>query len=190
MKTKHLLFTPIILVLAACSSVKVTSDYDKTADFNKYKTFNYYGWQEDSDKILNRFDKERIEEAFGAEFEKRGITFTESGGDAIVSLFIVVDQKTQTTAYTNHYGGMYGAGYGGYGYGGWGMGAGQSTTTYSESDYLVGTLVCDVFDAETKQLVWQAVGSGTVDDNPNSREKNIPKAVAKIMYKYPIEPVN
>ncbi len=188
MKLKHLLLTPIILTLGACSSLKVTSDYDKEADFTKYKTFNYFGWQEDSDKILNRFDKERIEAAFRKEFEKRGITFTESGGDAIVSLFIVIDQKTQTTAYTNHYGGMYGAGYRGYGYGGWGMGMGQSTTTYNESEYLVGTLVCDVFDAETKKLVWQSVGSGTVDDNPNNREKNIPKTVAKIMYEYPIKP--
>lgn len=188
MKTRYVLFTPLFLALAACSSLKVTSDYDKTADFTKYKTFNYYGWQEDSDKILNRFDKERIEEAFGAEFKKRGITFTESGGDAIVSLFIVVDQKTQTTAYTDHYGGMYGSRYGGYGYGGWGMAGGASTTTYSESDYLVGTLVCDVFDADTKQLIWQSIGSGTVDDNPNSREKNIPKVVAKIMYQYPVKP--
>ena len=70
------------------------------------------------------------------------------------------------------------------------MGMGQSTTTYNESDYLVGTLVCDVFDAKTKQLVWQSVGKGTVDENPNNNEKNIPKVVAKIMYDYPIKPTD
>jgi hypothetical protein len=59
-----------IVFMGACSSLTVKSDYDKEADFTKYKTFEYYGWAEDSDKILNRFDKERIENAFGEEFSQ------------------------------------------------------------------------------------------------------------------------
>ena len=99
-----------ILLLVSCSSLKVTSDYDKDADFSQYKTYEYYGWAEESDKILNRFDKERIEQAFGAEFAKRGLKYVKGNGDLVVSLFVVVDQKTSTTAYTDHYG------MGGYGY--------------------------------------------------------------------------
>ena len=171
-----------ILSLAACSSTKFTSDMDKNADFSNYRTYEYYGWQENSDKILNQFDKERLEASFGDELAKRGMTYVESGGDAVVSLFIVVDQKTSTTAYTSHYGG----GPYGYGYGGWGWGMGHSTTTYNEYDYLVGTLVIDIFDAQTKNLVWQGVATGTVDDNPQTREKNIPRVVAQIMKQYPI----
>jgi hypothetical protein len=67
-----------------------------------YKTFEYYDWADNSDKILNRFDKERIEEAFGDEFAKRGMKLVESNGDAVVSLFVVVDMKTSRTAYTTH----------------------------------------------------------------------------------------
>ena len=59
-----------IVFLGACSSLTVTSDYDKEADFTKYKTLEYYGWAEESDKILNRFERERIEKAIGDEFEK------------------------------------------------------------------------------------------------------------------------
>ena len=97
-----------VLVLASCSSIKVTSDYDKSADFTKFKTYSYFGWTEESDQILNRFDKERIENAFGDEFNKRNLKFVEKDGDLIVSLFIVVEQKTSKTAYTNHFntGGM------------------------------------------------------------------------------------
>ena len=186
-----ILLTFGILAFSSCSSLKVASDYDKTADFSKYKTFEYYGWSEESDKILNRFDKERIEAAFGAEFAKRGLQLVKDNGDMVVSLFIVVDQKTSTTAYTNHYG------MGGYGYGpGWGwyggysaMGMGQSTTTYSEQDYMEGTLVVDVFDKADKKLIWQGVGTKTVDENPNTREKNIPKVAAAIMKPFPIKPV-
>ncbi len=178
-----------IIFLGACSSIKVTSDSDKEADFSKYKTFEYYGWAEESDKILNRFDKERIESAFGDEFTKRGLKYVKDGGDMVVSLYIVVDQKTSTTAYTNHYGGGYGYGgrgwYGGYG----GMGMGSSTTTYSQNDYLVGTLVVDVFDKAEKKMIWQSVGQKTVDDNPKTREKNSAKVAAAIMKPFPIKPI-
>lgn len=185
---------PVLLMLVAaavfgCSSLKVTSDYDKETDFSKYKTFEYYGWAKESDKILNRFDKERIEQAFAAEFARRGLKLVQDNGDMVVSLFIVVDQKTSTTAYTNHYG-MGGYGYGprwGW-YGGYGMGMGQSATTYSEEDYLEGTLVVDVFDKAQKKLIWQSVGTKTVDDNPNTRDRNIPKVAAAMMKPFPIEP--
>lgn len=182
----------LFLALSSCDSVKVTSDYDKTADFTKYKTFEYYGWAQESDKILNQLDKDRIEKAFGEEFKKRGMSYVESGGDLIVTLFIVVEQKTQQTATTSGMGGGYGGYYGGYyGYGpGYGWGGGYSTTTISEYDYNVGTLVCDVFDKSEEKLIWEGIGSGTVDDNPQSRDKNIPKAVEKIMYKYPVKPIS
>ena len=188
-----------IIFLGACSSIKVTSDYDKEADFTKYKTFEYYGWAEESDKILNRFQKERIESAFGDEFLKRGLKYVEGNGDMVVSLYIVVDKKTSTTAYTNHYGtggygyggggwyGGYGMGYGGMGYGGMGMGA--STTTYSENDYLEGTLVVDVFDKAEKKMIWQSVGQKTIEENPEKAERNTPKVAAAIMKPFPIKPI-
>jgi len=188
MKNLILAFTMVALV-SSCSSITVISDYDKEVDFSKYKTFEYYGWADESDKILNRFDKERIEAALGVEFAKRELKLVEENGDLVVSLFIVVDQKTTTTAYTNHYGSA------GYGYGpDWGWynsygGMGTSTTTYSENDYLVGTLVVDVFDKTEKKLIWQSVGQKTVDDNPNSKEKNIEKVAVEIMKPFPIQAI-
>lgn len=183
-----LIFSMAILTLASCSSVKFTSDYDGSVDFTQFKTLSYYGWQEESDKLLNRFEKERIEQAFAEEFEKRGISIIERDGDIVVSLFIVVDQKKRATAYTNHYGGggPYGY-YGGYGYGaGWGWGMGYSSTSYNEYDYYVGTLVCDVFDSSTKKLIWQGVVTGEIDDNPKTREKNTPRVVKELMKRYPV----
>lgn len=177
-------FVVLIAITVGCSSLKVTSDYDKTADFTKFETFSFYGWAEGSNEVLNQFDQERIEVATRNELESRGLRYVETGADAVVSLFIVIDKKTSTTAYTNHYN------MGGYGYGyGWGMGMGSSTTTYQDYDYNVGTLVIDVFNAETKKLIWQGVGSGTVDENPKSREKNIDSSVKKIMSTYPLAPI-
>ena len=181
----------VALITAACSSVKVTSDSDKTVDFSKYKTFEYYGWANDSDKILTQFDKDRIETAFGNEFRNRGWNVTQSNGDAIVSLYIVVDQKTSYTSYTNHfntgmYGGMYDPIYG-YGYARGIGGMGTSTTTTRQHDYEVGTLIVDVFDAKEKKQIWQGIGKGTVSENKTKREERINKAVAEIMKAFPVQ---
>lgn len=176
-------------IISACSSIKVTTDYDKTVDFTKIKTFEYYGWAAESDKLLNSLEKERIEQAFGDELRSRGMAYVESGGDVIIALFVMTQDKTQYNATTT------GMGYGGYyGYGpgyGWGpgMGMSMSTTTVSEYNYTVGTLVIDMYHPGTEQLIFESIGTGTVDDNPQTREKNVPKNIAKIMAPYPVKPI-
>ena len=188
---KSIYFLPlIILIINACSTVKVTSDRDKTVDFTKFKTYEYFGWADNSDRILSRFDKERIEGAFKDEFTKRGLEYVEKNGDLVVLLHIVVEDKSRVSANTAHYGG-YGGGYYGYGPGwGWGpgYGMGMTTTYYDEIDYKVGTLVIDVYHASDKKLIWESIGTKTVDDNPETREKNLPKTIAAIMAPYPVTP--
>lgn len=187
---KKIVILLCIALTASCSSLKVYSDMDPSADFDAYKTFEYYGWAENSDKIMNTLDKDRIESSFGAEFTKRGVTFTQEKGkgDAVVSLFITTEDKESTTAYTTHMGmGGYGGGWG-YGYGvGYG-GMGTSVTNYNTNTYEEGTLVVSLYDAKTKKLVWQSSGTGVVDDNPKNRAEKIALAVAKIMSKYPVAP--
>ena len=179
-----------LFLLNACSGIKVVADGDPTVNWSEYTTYQYYGWAEESDQLLTRFDKERIEAAFGNEFKRRGMKYVESGGDMIVSLFIVIEQQTSTTASTTSMGGGYGGYYGGYyGYGpGYGWGGGHSTTTISEYDYEVGTLVCDVFDLEKEVLIWEGIGTKTISEDPAKRETTIPKAVQAIMAKFPVSP--
>ncbi len=188
------LIAAVAVLFSSCSSIKVVSDYDKTVDFTKYKTLQYYGWAKNSDQLLNRFDKERIEKAFADEFKKRGVEVVKDNADIIVALYIVTENKTEKTATTTHMGGGYGGGYGwGYsrwGYGpAWGWGGGTSYTTVSEDDYTVGTLVVAVYDAKEKKLVWQSIGKKTLSENTNNREDRIQKGVAKIMSKYPVQPI-
>ena len=177
----------MIFFLASCSSsIKVHTDLDSSVDFSQYKNFEYYGWADGSDKILNDLDKKRIENAFADELYKRGMGYVAKGGDMIIALYIVTEQKTQTTATTTGMGGGYG-GYGGYyGYGpGYGWGGGYSTTHVSTYDYKVGTLVISMYDKAKEQLIWESSGSGEISD-PGKREKSIPYVVAKIMREYPV----
>ncbi len=168
---------------------QVSADYDKSVDFSKYQTYSFAGWQDDSDKLLNDLDKDRMRNAFQEEFAARNMKISSDNADAVVTLYLVVDNKTSTTAYTNYTGGMgYGAGRG-WGMGVGGMGFGSSTTTYSENDYKQGTLVVDVYDASTSKLIWQGISQSTVQEKASKRDKSIPKKVSKLMKKYPIDPV-
>ncbi len=188
MKKNAFLFATIFFIATSCSSVKVTTDIDKTADFTKYQTVSFLGWQEDIAKVISPFDQERIRNGLKTEMGIRNLKLVDENGDMVISTFIVSEQKTSVTAYTNYYGGGAGRGYGrGRRGGGWGMGG--STTTYSESDYVQGTMVIDVFDKESTALIWQGVGVGTVKSKPEKREKSLPKAVSTIMKDFPIAPV-
>ena len=105
-KISLILLLAIVMIISSCNTLSVTSDYDKTVDFTQFKTYSYYGWADNSDKILTPFDKERIEKAFASEFNNRGLTFQKEGGDLVVALYIVTEQKQQTTATTTGMGGI------------------------------------------------------------------------------------
>jgi len=178
------------MLFVQISNAQVKSDYDKNTDFSKFKTYTFAGWEKDSDKILNDFDKKRITNALRSEFSARGLNPVKSDGDVEITLFIVVNQKTSTTAYTDYNGSMgyYGSRRGwGRGYGGIGMGS--STTTYSEDDYLEGTFVVDMYDSSSKELVWQGIITDVVKENPEKRDKTTPKKIKKLMKKYPVKPI-
>lgn len=180
----------VFLVAQNLSFAQVNADYEKSTDFTKYKTYTFAGWQKNSDQLLNDIDKKRVLEAFKAEFASRNMTLVTENGDAAVSLYLVIDKKTSTTAYTDFNGGM------GYGVGmrrGWGMGVGgdgigSATTTYNTDDYEEGTMVVDLYDATSKTLIWQGTLQSVVSDNASKRDKTIPKKISKLMGKYPIDP--
>jgi predicted transcriptional regulator with HTH domain len=57
---KILFFLFIVLSISSCSSIKFNADYDGDVDFSQFKTLSYYGWQEESDKILNSLKKREL----------------------------------------------------------------------------------------------------------------------------------
>ena len=66
----------------------------------------------------------------------------------------------------------------------------SSSTTYgSTSTVYVGQLDLSMYDPAQKQLVWRGVASKTLDPKakPEKKEKNIRKAVQKLLKKYPPE---
>lgn len=181
------LFSVAILVIAFTSAgiSQVSYDYDKTADFSKYKTWSFIGWQKDSGELMNQLDKETLYNAIKSEFEERGIEYVKEGGEMMVSLYLVIKEQQQVEAYTNYTGG--------YGFARpWGYGAGivggTANTTYNTYDYQVGTLVMDCYDATSKDLLFQGIYKGAVQEKAQKRDKTIPKNVSKLMKNFPVQP--
>ena len=170
------------LLLVSCSSdLQIETDMDKDADFDNYSSFFFLPWNEENSKIINPVDRDILMNQVKVQLMDRGHAYNEERGDLAVSLFVVLEDKSSTSAYTSHYSG--------YGYGpynpGWGWGGGYPTTHYSTHHYVVGTLVVDVFDESNKRLIWQGVASKTVDENPNSRDRTIPRVIDYLFKEYP-----
>nr|WP_319397809.1 DUF4136 domain-containing protein [uncultured Carboxylicivirga sp.] len=174
----------ILVLLSSCDGIKVITDYDKSVDFTNYKTIKFYGWEKNSDQILSKFDKDRIENAVSLEFRKRGHEVVELDADLVISLYVITETQTREMATTDYYGG-----YGPYfGYGprwGWGAGYGYATIRTEKENFQVGTLVISVYDRAKKELIWEGAAKGTVGDNIRNKEAKLNHAVGKIMYKYP-----
>jgi hypothetical protein len=166
-------FLPLILLflVASCSSIRVTTDYDTTADFSKYKTFAFYKKGIDKAEISD-LDKRRILRAVESEMLANGFTKSDEP-DLLVNIFAKSTQKVDV--YNNSY-------Y--YGWHPWYYGPNFGTQI---SKYTEGTLFIDLIDANKKELAWQGIGSGALSTSGNiaKKEEKIKEFVAEIMAKYP-----
>ena len=162
-------------MLTSCVSVRVASDYDSAVDFSKYQSFAFFKPGIDKAEISD-LDKKRILRAIESELLKKGMTKSEDP-DVLVSIF--TKSRERITVYNNAWG--WGPGYWGWGWNPWwGYGA-VSTSSSTE-----GTLYIDLIDADKKELVWQGIGRGYLEQrNMERKEERIREFVMKILERYP-----
>lgn len=160
------------------SSLKIVSDYDKNMDFKPYNTYMLLPWRKENSKLVNEIDKRRLYDALKNELDARGYKQVEADADMAVNLMVIIQEKSNVSAYRSHY--NYGGYYYPYGYG-------HSTVRYDSQEYLQGTVIIDIFDNKAKKLIWQGVAIAEVDENPKNRERGIPRTMAKIFWEYPVK---
>jgi hypothetical protein len=172
----------IMLLLATVMAVAqdVRYNFDKSADFSKFKTYKWVPIK-DASKVSDLVDKQ-IKDAIDTELATKGLTKVE-GDDA--NLYIgyqpAVGEEKQFNSYSTGWG--YGPGWGG----GWYGGMGSTTTTGSTSTIYKGQLALDMYDSTGHDLVWRGVASKTIDPKakPEKQQKNLAKAVKKLLKNYP-----
>jgi hypothetical protein len=182
---KTALVSIALLLLAASAAVAqdVRYKFDNNADFSKFKTYKWVPIK-DASKVDDILDKQ-IKDAIDAELAKKGLTTTEAdGADLYIGYQVGIGTEKQFTSYDTGWG--YGPGWyrGGWYGGGGGMTTGQTSTIY------VGQLAVDMNDSKGHELVWRGLASKTIDPKakPDKQQKNLAKAVAKLLKNYPPPP--
>ena len=158
--------------LAIAQDVKI--DYDKAYNFAPVKTYSMRigtAWGNDLSqrRVLEEFDQ-----AIAAKGWKKA-------NEATADIHVVLHGATDTKRNVNTF---YSGGMGGYGYRYGGMG-GMGTASTTVSEYTVGTLVVDMFDAKTKNLVFRGVAEDEISDKPEKNAKKLEKASEKLFKNFP-----
>jgi hypothetical protein len=179
-----LVFSLFVLGATVTVAQDVRYDFDKDKDFSKYKTYKWVPIKgaDQPDELTTR----QVTAAFDTELAAKGFTKTDSDtADLYIGFQTAIGSEKQFTSYSTDWG--YG---GGWGRGWYGGGMGSSTTYGSTSTVYVGQLDLSIYDPAQKQMVWRGVATKTLDPKakPEKKQKNITKAVQKLLKNFPPQP--
>ncbi len=168
------------VLLTACSSIRVSADYDPAADFSALRT---YSWLPEETAELadpragNQLVSERVTEAIERELGNLGFEKVDADGDIAVGFTISVRRGVDVVSEPVYFG-RWGPNCGG------GLGFSESTRVY---EYEEGSLLIDFVDAEANALIWRGTGSSRLRDNqtPEESTERINKTVAKVLAQFP-----
>lgn len=162
------------LLVAACSGISTTTDFDPAVDFSGFSTYDWI----DSEGQVDNITSSRIRTSVNAAMAERGFSRSSSNPDLAVSYQVTSAERRSFNTVNAGWGG-------GYRWGGWGMGMGTSTTT--EQVWNEGTLILAIFDVESRNLVWTGSATTDIDGSrtPEERQKLVDDAVNKMLGDFP-----
>jgi len=184
MKSTYVIISSfLLLAFVVCSSLTVTTDFDPSQDFSKYKTYRWATTKEvnpNDELAKNPLIRKRVVAAIDKALQSKGFAITESEPDFVVMIIGGTKEKMQVT----NTGGVYGYGrYGGWYDPWWGPYGGSTHVSYYEE----GSLVIDIVDWNQKELSWRGIGTGVVKEYSSQEEQQeaLDKICAKILADFP-----
>lgn len=165
-----LLLAPIALLAA------VKTDWDHSVNFERYRTF---AWKASppspsNGMINNSLVDKRIREAVDQQLMMKGMREQTQNPDVYLTYHIAARNRKDIEYFPSF----------GWGWRPWGWWGGDVFT----NRYLVGSVVIDMIDAHTHQLVWRAYGMDTGSNLADIQsEKNVAKMVAGAFKHFPPE---
>jgi len=163
------------VLLASCSSINISTDYDPGRDFSSYKTYRWAKGKERNPRnalTRNTLLDRRVRFAVDKSLQSKGFRKLENGEpDFIVLVQAAMTEKMQIYQQGGWYHG-WGGPYGGY----------TTVSTYTE-----GTLVVDIVDRAEKALSWRGTATGAVrpQSDPESVQEDIEYAIEEILHDFP-----
>jgi hypothetical protein len=171
-----------LLLAAGCAGQRVSTDYSPATSFSQYRTFALVAAPDTSTQQLL---DQRVRNAVLAQLDAKGLTPADRENADLYVGYGVVD-KTHKQVYTTRDSWGWGGGWG-WRYYRWGV-AWPMTVQRNVETYTDGTVVVNLIDAKTKQVVWQGEIADVVNlpvANPVKATQQIDAAVAKLFAKYP-----
>lgn len=160
------------LVLGSCAT-RVNTSYDRHADFGRYKTFCWLqgceftftgpAYMNDSAVINN------LKNAIVAEMEKKGFVYDDENPDLLLDFHVTVENR-QTNVYRFEEGRF------------------LQLDPLDQPDvyyFLEGTLIVDIADSETGQMIWRSNASRYLELNPEMTQKNLGRGIGLVLKKFP-----
>ncbi len=163
-------------LLTACAGYQVRYDYDVTATYSGYKTFDYYTSKKGTGGTTSLMDA-RVRAALERELQTKGYRMeTKADPDFLVTYYPIVRQRRYRT--TTHMG---------YGWGFRPFYGGVGTTMSQVHTYKEGTIVIEIVDFKSNKMVWQGAAEGALTglDNPEDANEVVARAVHDILAKFP-----
>jgi len=175
----------ILLGLTACASVDVRTVTSPDANLGALHTFNVLpnpkpksqASQSANDPMLvNSISNRALRADLVKGFEDRGYVAA-AQPDFLVAYYACTNQKLDVTYWD--YGYPFYPGW----WGGWGPGWGPYETTVTP--YTQGTVIIDVLDPKSKELLWRGQGVARVSNDEPEYEQELWKTVTAILDKFP-----
>ena len=160
----------LLLAAGVASAQDIKTNYMPGTDFSKYHTYKWVLIE--GAKQPNQIVDAQIKQAVDAQLATKGLTKVAGDkADLYIGYQTSLAQQEQWNAY--------GMG------GGVRWGGGMATATSSTIE--IGTLVLDMYDPSTKQLVWTGRATKTLDpgNNQQKKQKNLDNAMKKLLKNFP-----
>lgn len=172
-------------VLAACSPLTVSTDYDTGYDFSGLATYAWLESEAPSEdiRINNSLIIKRVVNAVNTALQSSGYQLVDRGSaDFFVTWFGGIEDKIRLETIDSWYGGL-GYDSGRWGYRGYWPGY---IRTYSY-EYQQGTLIIDIADSSSKQLIWRGTGQEYLEpqQTPQQITEGINRTVNDILSRFP-----
>jgi hypothetical protein len=174
-----------LLVLAGCSTIQVSEDFDRGAAFNTYKTF---AWMPKPEKMPesaraaiddNPLLGKRIQEIADEILAGKGMTLAKENPDLLINYYVGFKNRVDITGWGYWYGPRWGYYW-------------PYLGPYDDYTYTQGTLILDFVDAKTHELVWRGVGDKALYDyyysgaaNRNFNDRELMRILTKMLDQYP-----
>jgi hypothetical protein len=168
------------VLLAACNPIRVSTVVAPDANFANFRTFKVLDVPPRrggapltaNDPMLNNSITNRaLRQHLATAFAERGYTPDPANPDFTVAYYASLRGELDVTAWDYGYRGRWG------GF--------REEPGYVVTPYLQGTVIVDVVNPRTHELVWRGRGVSDVSDDPETYAQNLKRSVGEIVKRFP-----